>query len=365
VNGAAQSKHVLNTPYNLGRVVGALLVFAGVCLFVYFKLVVSVPKVQGENGYAALDVFKSRGKGLNVIPAEKEEIPKFKGEPLNVESHMPPYWRTIRGAVITLRFKEPEGGTVPNVVGMHEFEAKIRLEAEGFKNVVARKNWCPAEPEGTVISQQPEPDEKCSPEEEITICVSAGTDLYNVPRVIDKSVKEAKETLEGAGFIGRDLEANPPEDYKNVKPGTVFDQYPAPKDRAYRGCEVALKVTPKETLEKGRLEKGEEKPPPVTATPKEELVRVPSVSGKSEREATTTLKEAEFKVNVERRANDRVTAGKVIKQTPSGYVAPRTTVTIIVSSGREPTPEFTFCRKCGRSIPAGVEICPRCGRPPR
>jgi beta-lactam-binding protein with PASTA domain len=339
------------------------LVFAGVCLFVYFKLVVSVPKVQGENGYAALDMFKARGEVLNVVPAEKKDIPRFKGEPLNVVSHMPPYWRTIRGAVITLKFKEPEGGTVPNVVGMHEFEAKIRLEAEGFKNVVARRNWCPAEPEGTVISQQPEPDEKCSPEEEIKISVSAGTDLYNVPRVIDKSVKEAKEILEGAGFIARDLEANPPEDYKDVKPGTVFGQYPGPEERAYRGCEVALKVAPKGPLEKVRLANVGEKPPPVIPTAKEKLVRVPSVSGKSEREAKAILEEAKFGVDVERRANDRVTAGKVIKQTPSGYVAPRTTVTIIVSSGPEPPrePERVICVKCGKYIRKDAVICPYCG----
>ncbi len=62
---------------------------------------------------------------------------------------------------------------------------------------------------------------------------------------------------------------------------------------------------------------------------------VPSVTGKSEEDATSTLKKAGFDVAVDYDYSDTVAHGNVIKYSPSGKVAEGSTITIVVSRGKQ------------------------------
>jgi serine/threonine-protein kinase len=64
-------------------------------------------------------------------------------------------------------------------------------------------------------------------------------------------------------------------------------------------------------------------------------VSVPSVVGKSESAATTTLKSSGFTVSVEYEYSDSVDQGNVISQNPTGSAAEGDTVTITVSQGKK------------------------------
>lgn len=62
---------------------------------------------------------------------------------------------------------------------------------------------------------------------------------------------------------------------------------------------------------------------------------VPSVTGKSEEDATSTLKKAGFDVAVDYDYSDTVAQGNVIKYSPSGKVAEGSTITIVISRGKQ------------------------------
>lgn len=62
---------------------------------------------------------------------------------------------------------------------------------------------------------------------------------------------------------------------------------------------------------------------------------VPNVTGKSEEDATSTLKKAGFDVAVDYDYSDTVAQGNVIKYSPSGKVAEGSTITIVISRGKQ------------------------------
>ena len=62
---------------------------------------------------------------------------------------------------------------------------------------------------------------------------------------------------------------------------------------------------------------------------------VPSVTGKTEDEAKSTLEADGFVVSIDYQYSSTVESGKVIKASPSGSVAEGSTVTITVSRGKE------------------------------
>lgn len=62
---------------------------------------------------------------------------------------------------------------------------------------------------------------------------------------------------------------------------------------------------------------------------------VPSVTGKSEEDATSILKKAGFDVAVDYDYSDTVAQGNVIKYSPSGKVAEGSTITIVISRGKQ------------------------------
>lgn len=81
---------------------------------------------------------------------------------------------------------------------------------------------------------------------------------------------------------------------------------------------------------------------------------VPSVTGKSEEDATSTLKKAGFDVAVDYDYSDTVAHGNVIKYSPSGKVAEGSTITIVVSRGKQ-TKSVTMTTLVGMSESSAVQ----------
>lgn len=81
---------------------------------------------------------------------------------------------------------------------------------------------------------------------------------------------------------------------------------------------------------------------------------VPSVTGKSEEDATSTLKKAGFDVAVDYDYSDTVAQGNVIKYSPSGKVAEGSTITIVISRGKQ-TKSVTMTTLVGMSESSAVQ----------
>jgi beta-lactam-binding protein with PASTA domain len=155
---------------------------------------------------------------------------------------------TARGSVIGT---EPDPGTtrrpgtpvaltvsrgapvdVPDVVGDDEASAKDQLSEEGLKARISTKRVFSDEDKGSVARQSPGEDSSAGEGDTVTLTISKGQDMVDVPDVDGLGKKEARKKLAGAGFdvtVHRIFFGN-----------KVFSQSPDGGEQAPRGSEVTI-----------------------------------------------------------------------------------------------------------------------------
>ena len=139
------------------------------------------------------------------------------------------------GSTVEIRVSGgPETTAVPNAVGLSETAARDRLVAAGFQ-VETREVFSEREP-GTVVSQEPAAGADAEEDATVTISVSKGTGLVDVPNVVGLSQAEAEAELSAAG-----LEANVVEVPSAEPEGTVVAQNPT-GGQAREGSAIRLNV---------------------------------------------------------------------------------------------------------------------------
>jgi serine/threonine-protein kinase len=195
----------------------------------------------------------------------------------------------------------PERVQVPNVVGSTISVATQRLQNEGFEVVPVRDNS--DRPRNTVIGQNPQGDTTADKGATVTITVSDGPSLTDVPDVLGDSRGEARRKLVAAGFdVNEESVAS-----DTVKPNRVVAQSPDRGSLYERGKPVTIEVS-----------SGPERLP------------VPDVTGKTEDEARAALDA--FRVVVQEKEDAQADPGTVLDQKPANGTLPRGgTVTLSVA----------------------------------
>lgn len=184
---------------------------------------------------------------------------------------------------------------VPVVVGMREARAEERIREAGYESEVDRK--ASAKPKGVVFEQRPDPGTDLERGETVSITVSTGPPRETVPDVVGQPVDEAVEDLRALGLGSERTEA-----FAQQEAGTVVRQDPAGGAKLREGGVVQL------TISKG--------PEPVS---------VPDVVGTTSSQATKTLRDAGFEVNLVPVPSNEA-PGTVVAQRPApGAEAPRGT----------------------------------------
>ena len=197
---------------------------------------------------------------------------------------------------------------IPDVSGRTVAEATTLLNTAGFVLGAVKPVFSDNVDTGLVTKQTPIAGDEAKKGTPVDLEVSKGADVAIVPSVIGMAQTAASKLLTEAGFSPQPLDQK----YnKDVEAGKVFEQYPAAGEKLKKGTVVNYVVS------RGA-----------------ELVMVPSVSGKRQSSATSTLEKAGFKVSVKTENSDTVKEGVVISQNPNGGSVPKgSTVTITVSSG--------------------------------
>jgi eukaryotic-like serine/threonine-protein kinase len=196
---------------------------------------------------------------------------------------------------------------VPNVVGDQVAVATQTLESDGFKvKPVTQANT--DHPNGQVFSQDPVGGQLADVGSTVTLQVSKGAGQKQVPNVIGQTQAAATSQLESASFTVRAF----PQSSDTVPVGQVISQSPAPLSMADQKSEVDIQVSSG----------------PAT-------IKVPDVTGQSEASAAANLAAMGFVVATANQSSTTVPAGQVIGTNPSAgiQVAPKSTITIIVSTG--------------------------------
>ncbi|WP_454048367.1 Stk1 family PASTA domain-containing Ser/Thr kinase [Cellulomonas sp. Marseille-Q8402] len=208
--------------------------------------------------------------------------------------------------------------TVPAVSALTEEDAVDLLASEGLDSDTVRE-FDDAVPAGSVVSADPGDGERVRKDGTVTLTVSRGVDLVDVPEgVVGAMQAQAEAALAAADLVPEYVEGDFFDDAAalgQVLAATDEEGTPVePGARVKRGSSVLLTVS--------------DGPAPVT---------IVSVVGASLDEATRQLESLGLKVAAEEAFDDTVPAGDVISQDPAGGAeGHRTdTVTLQVSKGPE------------------------------
>ena len=177
---------------------------------------------------------------------------------------------------------------VPDVTGKTQSDASAALADQGLLVGATSYVYDTKIKAGYVKSQEPAAGSETHVGAAVALTVSKGPQTGQVPNVVGLSEKDAKSTLEGAGFkVTTTKAAN-----ADVPAGDVISQSPAAGTVVAAGSTVTIAVS--------------------TGPPAAQKPAVPNVVGLSEAEAKSTLEGAGFKVTTTKAANADVPAGEVI-----------------------------------------------------
>ncbi|WP_406862038.1 Stk1 family PASTA domain-containing Ser/Thr kinase [Streptomyces sp. HUAS MG47] len=195
---------------------------------------------------------------------------------------------------------------VPQLVGKTLQQAQTSGTNVGVKVQQGGTARC-EQPKGSICTQSPEATEgaRMAKGETITVQVSEGSPLQEVPDVTEKSQESATEQLENKGF-----KVAVKEEESDEEPGTVLSQNPKGGSQAEKNSEVTITVA------------------------KKSLKTVPRVVGNQFDQAKAQLETLKFTVaRVD--VDSQQPAGTVIEQDPKGdsKAAEGTQVTLKVSKG--------------------------------
>jgi serine/threonine-protein kinase len=207
----------------------------------------------------------------------------------------------------------PRPTKVPDLKGQTLDQAEAVLDREGLKVGDLNSTFHDVAAIGTIVGSDPDPGIAVEDGAEITLLISKGVQLFDVPNVEGKPVDEAKVLMQQAGFsLSVEKEAN----HDTVPKGAVISHDP---DRAQAKKGTAFTAV----VSKGPV-----------------LVAVPDVKGKTPGQAKSAFEAAGFAHATREDFSESVPTGTVIDSEPgAGTMSPKgSTITAVVSKGPRPFP---------------------------
>ncbi|MET9984071.1 Stk1 family PASTA domain-containing Ser/Thr kinase [Streptomyces rochei] len=158
---------------------------------------VKLPDVAGYRLDRARTVLKDEGLEPGMVTrAFSDEVPK--GFVISTE---PKTGTTVRaGSAVALVVSKGSPIDVPDVTGDDLADARAELTEAGLKVKVAEEQVNSEYDKGQVARQTPDSGSRAAEGDTVTLAVSKGPEMIEVPDVVGDSVDDAKRTLEDAGF---------------------------------------------------------------------------------------------------------------------------------------------------------------------
>lgn len=208
--------------------------------------------------------------------------------------------------------------SIADVVGETEADAREILQGQGIKNIQVVRNAHPTVMQGLIISQDPEPNTKIKVTRTVTLSVSQGPELREVPDVVGLTLNDARIKINKNELNVIDpVQERTSNDYPA---DVVLDQDPKPGTKISYGSGVMLFVS-----------KG---PEPVSR-------QVPGLIGLTVESAMAELDKLKLKLdpNAGRATSVDYFAGQIISQSPAKgtEVQEGSTVQVILSNGPGPS----------------------------
>ncbi|TDQ52320.1 serine/threonine-protein kinase [Actinorugispora endophytica] len=195
--------------------------------------------------------------------------------------------------------------TIPDLAGSSVEDARSELEAKGFENIAAETQEQPSADveEGGVTGTDPAAGETVTPDTEITIMVSTGPEMVEVPNLVNLSQSDALSQLNQEGLERGEITQEESEQPQ----GTVLSTDPAAGTEVEAGTTVNLVIAKASTQ-----------------------VEIPSFSGMNQDQVQDQLSSRGLTLNAQEQETDQATPGTAISQDPQAgsKVDPGSTVTV-------------------------------------
>ncbi|MFI7017660.1 Stk1 family PASTA domain-containing Ser/Thr kinase [Streptomyces sp. NPDC050164] len=159
---------------------------------------VRVPALEGRRLDKARSLLKEDGLEPGMVTREfSEDVPKG-----SVISARPADGTKVRaGTAVALVVSKGSPVDIPDVTGDDLADAKAELQDAGLKVKVATERVTSSEfDKGQVAKQSPGTGNQAAEGDTVTLTLSKGPEMIEVPDVVGDSVDDAKRELEGAGF---------------------------------------------------------------------------------------------------------------------------------------------------------------------
>ena len=216
----------------------------------------------------------------------------------------------------------PKDVQLPDLVNKTQEEAEQTVKDLKLKLTVKSEEYSDNVEKGKIISQDPayQPNYTVKEHTEISVVISKGKEIVEVPKVVGKTREEAEQLIQDAGLVAAVTEQND----EKVEAGIVISQDPEDREQVDAGSTVNIVVSKGSGIVN---------------------VEMPSVIGQTQEQATNTLTAAGLKVNVVNDEDESKNDGVVLKQNkePGEQVQQGTTITITVNKVTESkTATFTI-----------------------
>lgn len=220
--------------------------------------------------------------------------------------------------------------SVPNVVNVVSADARETLETlnltvqeeEAFDDDVAS---------GIVISTNPGPEEKVHKNGTVTMVVSKGVEMIEVPDLLGSSGQDFNETIRNA----------------RLSPGVMSEEY---SETVEKGLIISLDPGPGQSVK-------HHSPINVVVSKGREPITVPDVQGQTSEEATTALTDLGLQVTTSEEFSTEVEKGTVISQDPAAETTlyRSDSVSLVISKGPEMTTVPNVIRMSEREAVNAIE----------
>lgn len=201
---------------------------------------------------------------------------------------------------------------VPSVTGLTFEEAKKLLDDAGLEGVQGDIRYDPSKPIGTVVEQNPLTDQVVKDGRRIYLVISGGEQLYDVPNLVGRTLREAKFVLNQRSLEVQEVEYKPSVQYPA---GIVLMQIESAGSKVKKGTQIGVVVST-------GMESGD--------------IKVPDITGKNIEEAKKLLAANKLtlgKINYQPSVN--VPVNSVIDQYPKANTMAKENQKIDVFVNRE------------------------------
>lgn len=249
---------------------------------------VTVPALEGKTQTQAGNLLEDAGLKLNVgDPVASNTVAKDRiasQEPRASE-------RMSKGSIVTIRLSSgPAQVEVPALIGLDQEDAVAALQKLGLRVGQIDEEFSSSVERDLVLDQDPEPGENVDPRSRVSIIVSMGEELIEIPDVIGETFSKASSELTEAGF-----RVTKQSEFDEAEKEQVINQSPEGGEKAKTDSTVRLVVS---------------------AGPQQIVLPIPRVLMLPEEAAVADLERAGFKVVVDRQQTDEAEPGIVLAQDP-------------------------------------------------